>query len=274
MSHRRSSMCDWKLGVWGAAILAVVVGALLVGSSTAGEDKTEPTPSSAAPAPSVGSQENIQEPAPSSSVPPPSVGPQEGDTGPGPSSDSPTPQGGPQEGIKVHGHWIIDIRDPDGTLVTRREFENSLESSHGLPLVLARLKTVGVWSIGLSGSSPPCTNAGNQVDCQIEETVSTVFANDTNVFKTLTLSVPTSGSNVGKLVLSGSAIALKGKELGTTASITLVSTSNARCEPTIPPASNCGTGRILFTSSTMSPVSVSAGQQIQVTVIIGFTSGS
>ena len=32
----------------------------------------------------------------------------------------------PQEGIKVHGHWTIDIRQPDGTLATHREFENSL----------------------------------------------------------------------------------------------------------------------------------------------------
>jgi hypothetical protein len=22
--------------------------------------------------------------------------------------------GGPQEGIKVHGHWVIDVRNPDG----------------------------------------------------------------------------------------------------------------------------------------------------------------
>ena len=31
-----------------------------------------------------------------------------------------------REGIKVHGHWTIDVRNPDGTLVTHREFENSL----------------------------------------------------------------------------------------------------------------------------------------------------
>jgi hypothetical protein len=34
---------------------------------------------------------------------------------------------GSHEGIKVHGHWTIDVRDPDGTLVTHREFENSLQ---------------------------------------------------------------------------------------------------------------------------------------------------
>jgi hypothetical protein len=31
-----------------------------------------------------------------------------------------------QEGIKVHGHWTIEVRDPDGRLVERRQFENAL----------------------------------------------------------------------------------------------------------------------------------------------------
>jgi hypothetical protein len=31
-----------------------------------------------------------------------------------------------REGIKVHGHWAIDIRNPDGALVSHHEFENSL----------------------------------------------------------------------------------------------------------------------------------------------------
>ena len=30
------------------------------------------------------------------------------------------------EGIKVHGHWKIEILDPDGTLVSVAEFENAL----------------------------------------------------------------------------------------------------------------------------------------------------
>ena len=35
------------------------------------------------------------------------------------------------QGIKVHGHWTIEVRDPDGTLVTYREFENSLTAAGG-----------------------------------------------------------------------------------------------------------------------------------------------
>src|SRR5208282_658242 len=34
---------------------------------------------------------------------------------------------GPHEGITVHGHWTIEVRNPDGKVVTRREFENALQ---------------------------------------------------------------------------------------------------------------------------------------------------
>lgn len=36
---------------------------------------------------------------------------------------------GRNEGIKVHGHWTIEVRDPDGRLAAHREFENSLAPS-------------------------------------------------------------------------------------------------------------------------------------------------
>ena len=34
--------------------------------------------------------------------------------------------GGRHEGIKVHGHWVIDVRNPDGSLAQHRDFENAL----------------------------------------------------------------------------------------------------------------------------------------------------
>jgi hypothetical protein len=55
------------------------------------------------------------------------------------------PGGGPHEGITVHGHWSIEIRNPDGSLVRHVEFENSLDpgfsltnpTAGGAPLVVA-----------------------------------------------------------------------------------------------------------------------------------------
>jgi hypothetical protein len=33
---------------------------------------------------------------------------------------------GMQEGVKVHGDWVIEVRNPDGKLAHRREFKNAL----------------------------------------------------------------------------------------------------------------------------------------------------
>jgi hypothetical protein len=33
--------------------------------------------------------------------------------------------------IKVHGHWVINVRNPDGTVADHREFENSLAIDQG-----------------------------------------------------------------------------------------------------------------------------------------------
>jgi hypothetical protein len=35
---------------------------------------------------------------------------------------------GTQEGIKVHGHWVIEVKNPDGTVTARREFENAVQA--------------------------------------------------------------------------------------------------------------------------------------------------
>lgn len=71
---------------------------------------------------------------------------------------------GRPEGIKVHGHWIIEVKTPDGTVVKHVEFENAL-TPEGRFLIardlLGRNLTVGTWGIGLGLSSPtgtsPCT---------------------------------------------------------------------------------------------------------------------
>ncbi len=53
--------------------------------------------------------------------------PNEGTTSPGKSDVTATKSGQPSEGIKVHGHWVIEVRDPDGTLVTRQELRTRYE---------------------------------------------------------------------------------------------------------------------------------------------------
>ena len=49
--------------------------------------------------------------------------------------------------IGVHGHWIIEVRDSDGSRVTRHEFDNALVSSRSLLLALSRQNTPGYWAV-------------------------------------------------------------------------------------------------------------------------------
>jgi hypothetical protein len=134
------------------------------------------------------------------------------------------------EGIKVHGRWTIDVRQPDGTLVSHREFENALLVSREgstvgnviLARILGRELSLGNWHIYLGSdnqSDPaPCINSamapaivdgffgGNgpgrlQNVCMISEVGSSISSSQIG---TLTVSV------VGaQLVLTGTATASK-----------------------------------------------------------------
>ena len=66
--------------------------------------------------------------------------------------------GGPQEGIKVHGHWVVDVRNVDGSLASHTEFENALQNSGGnaLTAILGRFETAGTWTINLNGGGIGC----------------------------------------------------------------------------------------------------------------------
>jgi hypothetical protein len=43
--------------------------------------------------------------------------------------ESAVPNSADQQGIKVHGHWVLQVKNADGTLGERREFDNSLVTS-------------------------------------------------------------------------------------------------------------------------------------------------
>ncbi|MFZ0392383.1 MAG: hypothetical protein WCF17_02855 [Terracidiphilus sp.] len=65
------------------------------------------------------------------------------------------PAGGLNQGITVHGHWVIEVRNPDGSLAQRREFENSLMPAGKLAIaaLLAGNVTGGGLAIALDGKS-------------------------------------------------------------------------------------------------------------------------
>ena len=170
---------------------------------------------------------------------------------------------GPREGIMVHGHWTIDVREPDGRLVNHREFENALVATGGGQLqgILSRHLSTGPWAITLASGLPPCEVTGVAVACRIVEP-----GFETNVsssFSNLTLS-PTG------LTLSGTATAARAGR------IDAVSTTLAACAATVLPSAcadpAAGNQGPEFSRTTLSPSqNVAAGQIIQVTVTFTFS---
>ncbi len=74
---------------------------------------------------------------------------------------------GSQEGIKIHGHWTIEVKNPDGRLVTHREFENSLAPAGAgaslLAAILGGVATPGSWMIQVRDSATNTTNVANMI---------------------------------------------------------------------------------------------------------------
>lgn len=176
-----------------------------------------------------------------------------------PSKRTPASQGsGQKEGIKVHGHWTIDVRNPNGKLVTHHEFENALVPSSVLASLLGRVNVVGKWGIVLGNpAGDPCgeTTPGGMnwyLPCSIDESPGT-------------LRVTADGS---ALVLTGSVTAVFNS------SIKYVKTHLGVCTANVTPGvclSSAFTDFPMTAATLAQPVPVTAGQIIQVTVTITFS---
>jgi hypothetical protein len=173
------------------------------------------------------------------------------------SAKRPAPKG-PSEGIKVHGHWIIEVRNPDGKVVTHREFENSLSFEFGgvlLTAVLGRQNSVGAWAIAMDAPLAPaspslCTNtnqaanlaltAGSGVGgCTLAESNGQYILPCTDANgcfpNLLSPTVALNSSQVAVLTLTGQMTAEQAGTIGQVA--TLLTT----CAPSSPPGGLAGT---------------------------------
>jgi hypothetical protein len=183
-------------------------------------------------------------------------------------------RGGRNEGIKVHGHWTIEVRNPDGTVARHVDFENSLSPGYGAPLLaglLGHASTVGGWVVRLTG------NVGNI-------NTDAIFVSEPNSPRAdgpaLTSSCPANACaqstnlsvtvNNGTLSFSGSGVVPSA--FGT--AIIEVDTVTFSCPNTISPqacvASDAAIYVPFFTSAATS-VNVSPGQTVAVTVAISFS---
>ncbi len=125
-------------------------------------------------------------------------------------------------GIKVHGHWVLEVKNPDGKVVSHTEFENSLVSGGSgdnlLTQILAGNVTLGAWAIFLSNGTGtgPCSTGGTSHLCSIlsasatalgqQQACSTIVGSASpqpSCYATLTETI--GGTAQNQLMLSGSA---------------------------------------------------------------------
>ena len=173
----------------------------------------------------------------------------------------------PQESVQVHGHWTIEVRNPDGTLVEVRKFDNALVAgSQVLPKVLGRSNSVGAWRVELRGI--PFAEGAFEPDngsntAYISENTSTNFS--PGHFNNLTVDVPTTGANQNKLVLSGTATAELDGNVG------MVFTTLNLLPNTEVPSSSYYVGYAFTSTILPSTIPLLTGQQVLVTVVISFS---
>lgn len=166
---------------------------------------------------------------------------------------------GPNEGIAVHGDWTIEVYNEDGTLDERVEFENALhpEGAANLTGVLSGLfGGVSYWAIGLGSATGPCDPV-----CWIDPVQATSEATATGRV------VRVNGSTV---VDADGQIERVETALGTCGRIELSLCLENAGEGIV------GTGSFRsITEKNLGPdfPQVSAGQTVDVTVVISFTSG-
>jgi len=212
---------------------------------------------------------------------------------------------GHSEGIQVHGHWVIEVRKPDGKVVTHREFENALvqggvnDGPAFLASILGRVVTPGSWQISLfiAGNGSAFVTLGMEISEPGSPSAGECPSSTSTFTCSTTLSL--TGPSYGIDVFRGETLTLSGSttvpsDLSSAASppqITLVNTSTITCAngATVTPAS-CSTSALAagplgfsFTSRTLdgntsagaaagdpNPVAVAPGQTVLVTVIFSF----
>jgi hypothetical protein len=142
------------------------------------------------------------------------------------------------QGIKVHGHWKIVVKNPDGSVVETREFENSLYAGLGNTFlanaVSGLLSPTGLYIYvaaplvnGNRGTSP----CAGTVGCNIVTSTTTgpaasvcaaAYSSNYTCAATLTTTVTS-----GTIVLAGQFVATQ------TASIAYVTTYSGTCASTV-----------------------------------------
>jgi hypothetical protein len=184
--------------------------------------------------------------------------------------------GGKSEGIQVHGHWVLEARNPDGTLGSRKEFENTFlvgpaSGGNALATILAGGASVGGWyvEVEVAGCSPTCPNF---TLAQAPAICAGPFVPPGSTC-TSSLTAVVGGINLNQLTLQGTSV-----PVANAATVPTVFTGLLTCDPGLTPAACLAGGSGLkpwfFTTATGVNFSVLAGQTITATVTLTFAPGA
>jgi hypothetical protein len=188
------------------------------------------------------------------------------------------------EGIKVHGHWLIDLKDKDGKVLEHRDFHNSLNISGAdiLAKLISGQSVMGSLQILAGGffiyrpdianhglnscnSTPP--NAACVPNLTISYTHFDIPNNIPNSLVTLSGSItPTAAIVVSTVSTASVACALSQQP----ATPTLLTESPARCAALDFDAGVTSQDNF-FTGTNITPINVAAGQTLAITVVLSFS---
>jgi hypothetical protein len=208
----------------------------------------------------------------------------------------------PNHDIKMHGHWVIDVKNPDGTLAEHRAFENSItiQGASFLFGLMAGYYVAGDYAIslqppGIVFGPAPCTNvlANNSGACVIVRSLSTNpalglcggnggFYCTTGLTYTPNLLPNYLFAFYTSITLAGSITANQAGMIGTVSTLFGACQNSTPTTPsttvtTLTPATcvtNTGSGTSfssVLSQANIAPISLTSGQLVQVTVTISFT---
>jgi hypothetical protein len=178
--------------------------------------------------------------------------------------------------IRVRGHWVIEVHDPDGGLVTRREFDNALTTTGQdlLSLYLGRAQAPGLWQIRLLGTPAPCTITPGvgapYPGCFLMEARPGISTTQPGLTRNLVVTSE-------PLKLAGSISVIQAGQISNVATF---SDSCGAAPSALAPTATC-IGVYLatpyafngfFTATDITPISLLAGQLVTVSVTITFSS--
>jgi hypothetical protein len=197
-----------------------------------------------------------------------------------------------EQGLKVHGHWVINVRNPDGTLVEHREFENSLVITGQGSLVglLSGYLVPGDWMIVLGPQSGNGACNLTYEFCGLIHNAATYPAQGycnayycTGSTLSYTYNFGTDFGGPYSIVLTGSITANQTGTIGTVTTLLntcannaysttsnpngIETTSPATCVTQTTPQTWYGP----FTSTNITPIPVTDGQLVQAIVTITFS---